>query len=122
MEFAIILSILLTIVMGIIDFGHAWFLRQIITNASREGARMGVIYQTPGVSESAIQAAVRNYLHPSGLDTPETKVQVEGAGGASGTRLKVTVISTKTWWIINKFVPGMGDEIQMTAETSMRIE
>ncbi len=122
-EFAIVLSLLLVIVMGIIDFGHAWFLRQIITNASREGARAGVIAQTPPVSEAVIKATVLDYLHPSGLDTSgATTVQVSGAGGAPGTRLIFTVTSTKVWWIINKFVPGLGDDVPITAQTSMRIE
>ena len=40
-EFALMLTLLLLIVGGVIDFGHYLYLRQVATNASREGARQG---------------------------------------------------------------------------------
>jgi hypothetical protein len=44
LEFALVVNLLLVLIMGMIDFRHAWCLRQVITNASREGARAGVVY------------------------------------------------------------------------------
>ena len=43
-EFAIIVPVFLLLTFGIVDFGHAWYMKQIITNASREGARYGARY------------------------------------------------------------------------------
>ena len=45
-EFAIIGTLFLLLIGGVVDFGHAWYMKQTITNASREGARYGITYQT----------------------------------------------------------------------------
>jgi hypothetical protein len=42
-EFAIVLSLLLTLIFGITEFGLVIFNRQVITNAAREGARYGIV-------------------------------------------------------------------------------
>ena len=42
-EFAFILPFLLVIVGGIVDFGLAFFIGQVIENAAREGARAGAV-------------------------------------------------------------------------------
>ena len=42
-EFAIVLSLLITLIFGIIEFGLFIFNRQVITNAAREGARAGIV-------------------------------------------------------------------------------
>ena len=45
-EFAVVCLVFLTVVAGIIDLGLAFYVDQVITNASREGARYGVVYAT----------------------------------------------------------------------------
>jgi Flp pilus assembly protein TadG len=42
-EFAIILPFLVVLVFGIIEFGLLLYNQQVITNASREGARAGIV-------------------------------------------------------------------------------
>jgi len=46
-EFAFILPFLLIITGGIVDFGLAFFVGQVIENAAREGARAGSVLQSP---------------------------------------------------------------------------
>jgi Flp pilus assembly protein TadG len=122
-EFAIVLSCLLLLITGIMDFGHAFFLKQIVTNASREGARYGVVYQEPRLSVSDITAKVNFYLEKAGLTDPSTTtVAVDPGTGATGSLLTVTVTSTKTWWVINRFVPGLEDTVVIDAQTRMRYE
>jgi Flp pilus assembly protein TadG len=120
-EFAIVLNVLLLLLMGMMDFGHAWFIKQVITNASREGARAGVVYPHP-VNEipPKVIAAVASHL-PEGMVTDTPPVVVPGTG-LTGDPLKVTVTYTKTWWIINYFVPGLGNSIQIEAQSVMRYE
>ena len=43
METAIIIMLLLTFIFGIIEFGLLLFDKQVLTNASREGTRAGVV-------------------------------------------------------------------------------
>jgi Flp pilus assembly protein TadG len=40
-EFALVLPVLLMIVLGTIDWGWYFFVSQVVTNAAREGARVG---------------------------------------------------------------------------------
>lgn len=46
-EFAIILPLLILILFGIIDFGLLMYNKQVITNASREGARVKAMGNDP---------------------------------------------------------------------------
>ena len=54
-EFAIILPLLLVIIFGIIEFGLVLFNKQVITNASREGARAGIVARNPRMNPNDIQ-------------------------------------------------------------------
>lgn len=120
-EFAIVLNVLLLLLMGMIDFGHAWFLKQVITNASREGARAGVVYPHPlNEVQPRVITAVASHL-PAGMVTDNPPVIIPGTG-LTGDPLKVTVTYTKNWWIIKYFVPGMADSIQIEGQTVMRYE
>jgi Flp pilus assembly pilin Flp len=42
-EFALVVPLLLMILVGIMEFGRAWNLQQVITDAAREGARRAVV-------------------------------------------------------------------------------
>ncbi len=43
-EFALVLPVLMLLTFGIIEFGVLLFDKAVITNASREGARMGIVF------------------------------------------------------------------------------
>jgi Flp pilus assembly protein TadG len=60
-EFAIVLPLLLIVLFGIIEFGLIFYNQQVITNASREGARYGIISQSPRVTEAQIKQRVIDY-------------------------------------------------------------
>jgi hypothetical protein len=146
LEFAIVLPVLILLIAGMMDLGHAFYLKQIITNASREGARYGILYKTNAAGDRipASQFAANGY--PSIQDwvlkpPPRTNGQCDlqdilkgddpqvptptGAGytsGAVGDDLIVTVTCVKTWWILNKFIPSLGPSITLSATTTMRVE
>jgi len=63
-EFAIVLSLLITLIFGIIEFSLFIFNRQVITNAAREGARAGIVARSNRQSEEInlrIKAKVLEY-------------------------------------------------------------
>jgi hypothetical protein len=60
-EFAIILLLLMTLILGIIEFGLLMFNHQVITNAAREGARAGIISRPVRLSNDEIKAVVLGY-------------------------------------------------------------
>ena len=60
-EFAIILPLLLIFLFGIIESGLVLYNKAVITNASREGARYGIVAHTPRRTNSEIELAVLKY-------------------------------------------------------------
>jgi Flp pilus assembly protein TadG len=66
LEFAIVLPVLLTLLCGTIDWGYYFYSREIVVNASREGARVGTLQFAVGVDPATEAAnAARNYLSGS---------------------------------------------------------
>ena len=59
-EFAICLPILILLVCGSIEFGLLFYNQQVITNASREGARAGIVAET---GNADIIQIVENYCN-----------------------------------------------------------
>ena len=84
MEFALVLPLLLTLVLGAIDFGWYFFIDQLVTNAAREGARAGTLLAPPPASsagqaeDTATQAAnaylTRVRLNATGVSSSFTTV------------------------------------------------
>jgi Flp pilus assembly protein TadG len=65
LEAALTLPIMLLVCVGILEFGRAYQAWQVVTNASREGARVAVL---PGISDESVEARVRTYLQNGALD------------------------------------------------------
>ena len=134
-EFALVVSALLLLFAGILDFGHAWYMRQVITNASREGARYGIIYRTDTngnrITPSAVSPTISSYLLttyklPTLLPADASpNITVSGTGYTStqkGDPLEVKVTAKKTWFIVSNLIPGLGKQITLKASTVMLIE
>jgi Flp pilus assembly protein TadG len=134
-EFAIVGTVFILFLGGILDFGHAWYLRQVVTNASREGARYGVTYRTdsngvrmaPSAYTPTISSYVTNgYLANAILPANAHPAVVPGGTGyttgTKGAPLEVTVTLTKNWFFIPGFIPGVGDHINLSATTVMECE
>jgi Flp pilus assembly protein TadG len=58
-EFAIVLPFLVLLVFGTIDFGLMFYNKQVLTNASREGARAGIT----GITNAEVQQIVWDYCN-----------------------------------------------------------
>ena len=63
-EFAIVLPIFLLITAAIFDFGMMFRTYEAVTNAAREGARVGVL---PNYQPEDVQARVDLYMASAGL-------------------------------------------------------
>jgi Flp pilus assembly protein TadG len=58
-EFAIVAPVFLLMVFGMIEYGRMVMVYQVLTNASREGARAAVL---DGATTSSVQTAVQSYM------------------------------------------------------------
>lgn len=74
LEFALVLPFLLVMVVGIIDFGQAYNLKQKLNDAAREGARFAVqlscadCTQTAPVTTQTLENSIVSYLTTAGVD------------------------------------------------------
>lgn len=134
-EFAIASLVFIMLICGILDLGHGFYIRQVVTNASREGARYGITYRTnsngqriapANLSPSISSYLLNGYLAQTYLpEDANVQITVSGAGyttGTKGANLEVTVTATKTWFVISNFVPGLADRINVSATTVMQCE
>jgi Flp pilus assembly protein TadG len=55
-EFAMVLAPLMLLLMGTVDWGYYFFVRGVVTNAAREGARAGAIVPNATTSQSVANA------------------------------------------------------------------
>jgi hypothetical protein len=148
-EFALIIPALLLLVFGIVDFGHAWYMDHLLSNASREGARYGTRFATiSGTTQRLLPRdlapSIANYVKntsaengPQGgwglaalLPTDANPV-VEPSGlgwtetvstALAGKDLTVTVKARKSWFVIGSLIPGLGSFKDLSVSTTMKCE
>ena len=119
-EFALLLPVLMMILFGIIEFGLALYRQAILTNASREGARLGIVQSIPAITTAQIDARIDNYLTAAGI-IPGDVTRAIVAGGATGTPVTVTLTLPYTYAVL----PGLtsiAPTINLVASTVMSHE
>jgi Flp pilus assembly protein TadG len=92
LEAAITIPMILLITVGIFEFGRAYQTWQVLTNASREGARMAVL---EGPTDADVRARVNSYLKGGGLaELSATNVLVVRnealVGSSTGSRVELS--------------------------------
>ena len=128
-EFALILPLLIFLLFGIVEFGLLEYNNLILTNASREGARAGVVMRTPRLTDDQIKTVAnqyaQNYLVTFGSGTisfdpaisPDESTRQ--GGSISGTNLIFTVKFPYDFLVLSAF--GFGP-VTLQAQTIMRME
>jgi Flp pilus assembly protein TadG len=119
-EFAIVAPLFVTMVFGMVEFGRMIMVQQVLTNASREGARMAVL---DGATTSSVQSAVQTYLQNAGVpNAPPAEVSPSPPSSAGyGEPVTVTVsvnFNQVSWLPTPMFLGGQA----LRAATVMRRE
>jgi hypothetical protein len=143
LEFALILPLLILFLFGIVEFGSLFYDKAMITNASREGARLGVVFVDPVISgnarsyptEAEITARVNEYLGVSdgassmlisfdgSSSPPSTKISSPDGGENTGQRLSVTVEYEYGWLLLPNFVTNIvSNNLILSSTSEMRFE
>ena len=124
-EFALVLPVLVLLLLGIIEFSVALYDKAVVTNASREGARAGIVFRDTRVSDGEISGIVTNYCQNRMItfgSTTQVATTVLREGTASGDDLTVRVQYQYQFLAVPKFVVGLAGGIQLGAQTVMRVE
>lgn len=128
-EFAMVLPLLLLLVMGVFEFGRAWNAYQVITDASREAARVAVVASTPaadsaGVVDVALQALQRAALSTAQATITATVTPNGWDNAGRGDLATITVEYDHSFIIIGRLLGwAMGQEtVTLKSTTVMRKE
>jgi TadE-like protein len=87
-EFALIFPLLLLVLLGIVDFGFLFQRYEVLTNATREGARLAAL---PNYSDDDVKRRVCQFLLTGGV--PTTGCGTAAAPAATPTNPAVTITS-----------------------------
>ncbi len=121
-EFALVSPIFFLMVFGMIEFGRMVMVQQVITNASREGARVAVLdSQTPTAGD--VDEKVREYLGNAGISGETVIIDpAEPTTAGYGEPVTVTVrvpFSSVSWLPSPMFI---SENTNLEASTVMRRE
>jgi hypothetical protein len=134
-EFAISATLLFILLFGIIEFSVALYDKATLTNASREGARTGILFRPDprdmAAENDAIEQAIRDYAEQYliSLGGPaEMAIEIErfdrnGNGTFdAGDELVITVDYPYQFLLLPSFVGTLGGILELSAITTMRAE
>jgi len=118
-EFAIVAPLFFLLVFGMVEFGRMVMVQQVITNASREGARIGVL---DGTSTADVQAAVATYLQNAAVSGGSVTIAPDpptSAGYGEPVTVTVSMPFDQVSWLPSPIFLGGRT---MSATTVMRRE
>jgi len=131
-ELVIVLLILLIVLFGIGEASIALYDKAVLTNASREGARAGIVAQNPRVTDGAIKDVVTKYatdnLITFGADILGGEdITVTRTGSSFGSDLTVSVNYRYDFLVISRLINmllanALGTHITLNATTVMKLE
>ncbi len=132
LETAITLPLVLLVSVSIFEFGRAYQVFQVMTNAAREGARIAVL---PGTTDSDVKTRVVNYMAAGQIPGPSadwvsidhTQTVSIGANTVPATQVTVKypfsfmVLNTVAQLVVHNSTLG-GAAFTMTTTALMRNE
>ena len=149
-EMAIVLPLLLIILFGIVEFGVMLYDRQVITNASREAARAGIVQAVSRPTSTFVIGVVNDYCDPPPAGTQRRLFNLGGPlnlttrtywdnGNVAGytwveitggnpicqnfpDNLRVEVTFPYDFLIFSRLISAFGSTINLTANTIMKCE
>jgi len=107
------------VVLGMVEFGRLIMVQQVLTNATRVGARRAVI---EGTTESEVQALVENYLSQASISGATVTVDpgnLDGLGFGESVTVEATVPYNSVSWTGS---PWFLDGKTLRAKTMMQVE
>lgn len=124
---ALTFPLLMVCLFGGLNYGAVFYDKSVIANASREAARVGVVFKVPSRPTSAEISAVAERFKgllisfdPASAGT--FAVDVTGVTAAtSGNTLTVTV-RYKFLGVARGLIPGMSNGLWLTSTTAMTYE
>lgn len=87
-EMAVVLPIFVTLMLGLVEFGRAIMVGQMVTNAAREGCRQAIL---DGSTNAAVETFIKDFLRTSaGVANADTTVTITIANPLAAGQLSAT--------------------------------
>lgn len=120
-EFALVVPLLLLLVIGIAEFGRAWMMKNILTGAAREAARIAAVPDNVTGLWNGAAATTRGNQILTSAGIPTTVSVADSQTGPFGD---VTATVAYNFPVaIAGFIPGLGNAtIPLSSKTTMRRE
>ncbi len=119
-EMALVMPLLVMLLFGIVEFGRVLNTYIVVTNLSREGARLGAV----GGSDTAIVDFVRNSASTSGFDT--TQISISPTPTSITKRARGSSVMVTVSYPVDIIAPVIGtiigDPFVVKSQTTMRVE
>jgi Flp pilus assembly protein TadG len=111
-EFALVLPILATLLIGILEFGNAFGAQLAVTNAAREAARTMAVQNSTSAAQSSALAAAQSLARPA---MTASEVAISPSTCTAGSTATVTIRYPFTF-LTGFFGPGF----TMTGKAAMQ--
>ena len=118
-EFAIVGPLMVMLTMGMMEVGRAVMVKQVMINASREGARLAIL---PSTNAEDVIAQVSSQLAASSINGTTVTINPPSlANAAAGTAVTVSISvnASQVSWVPN---PAFTLNRTISASTTMRRE
>jgi len=120
-EFALFLPVFLLLIFAVVELGSAWYAKQMIVNASRDGARMASLLNPGDITDAEVESHVQTLLTQAGFPG-SVSITSTGAEGDAGDLVSVQVDSTYQFPVLSALAPSSLSQVNLRATTVMRHE
>ncbi|MEO8494509.1 MAG: TadE/TadG family type IV pilus assembly protein [Planctomycetota bacterium] len=119
-EFAVVAPIFVLLLFGMIEYGRMVMVQQMLTNATREGARRAVL---DGTTVANVKTTVKDYLSGGNITVNDNEITVKPdpttATNGNPVTVSLTVPFSRVSWLPSPMFLG---NASMTATSVMRRE
>lgn len=93
-ELALIMPVLVLLLFGIIEFARVWNVKQVLTDAAREGTRIAVVTERQNLTQQqlvdSVTAVVQRAATAAGIDITQLTIDTsQGVGGEPNSPARV---------------------------------
>ena len=122
-EFALVLPLVLLFIGGIVELGRGWNIKQVVTDAAREGARYTVVKDAT-VDSNDVKAKIMERLALGSIETATISIEPGADWRKTGLPMTVTVATQFQMGLMGTLLgwAGAPSVITISTEATMRNE
>lgn len=121
-EFALLLPLLLLIVFGVIEMSIALYNKTVITQASREAARVGIVLASPRASDAVIAQRVTDHAQPVLVQLGKAGTLTTNVDRSNAAQIRVSVLYTYPGLLLGTWIGHPDKGWTVSASTVMVYE